>query len=294
MNNLKIMNRKRLYAFVIFGCLILSCKKSSVAPIIVEPPVEVIAEDPNYLTVAGTIVVSPLLEAAKFDWINESKKAVTIRIKYVEDGLTREKLLVNNTDAAGTVTVPIYSLTNFTVTVSNTNGKKTDTKVMGVFPTLKPESKLSKSGWTATASSEINDADNEFNGAENIVDEVSRKSLSAPELPSFWQTNYNAEPILNYPHWLLVDMKAATRITRIGLNAHTDPNQGFSSFKIEGSVDGVTFNDIGSSIKTFNPAQKTEQTYAVSTPVAIRYVKITLLVGAPYPCLANFESYARK
>ena len=295
MNNLKTMKRKCLYLFAFFAIAVVSCKKSKIAPVAeVDAPVVVVTEDANYLNVANTIVVSGVLEGAKFDWINESKKGVSIRIKYTEDGLTREKLLTNSVDAAGTVTVPIFGLTNFTVIVSNTNGKATDTKLMGVLPILKPEAKLSKVGWTASASSEINDADNEFNGALNIVDEVGVRSISSPDLPSFWQTNYNAEPMLNYPHWLLVDMKAAIRITKIGLNAHTDANQGFSSFKLEGSADGVTFSDIGAGVKIFDPAKKTEQTFAVSTPVAIRYVRITLLVGAPYPCLANFEAYARK
>lgn len=295
MNNLKKMKRKSLYLFAFFAMAAISCKKSSVAPVaVIDPPPVVVTEDPNYMNVANTIVVSGVLEGAKFDWVNESKKGVSMRIRYIEDGLTREKLVTNSVDAVGTVTVPIFSLTNFTVIVSNANGKATDTKLMGVLPILKPEAKLSKVGWAASASSEINDADNEFNGAENIVDEVGIKSISSPDLPSFWQTNYNAEPMLNYPHWLLVDMKTAARITKIGLNAHTDASQGFSSFKLEGSTDGVTFSDIGAGVKIFDPAKKTEQTFAVSTPVAIRYVKITLLVGAPYPCLGNFEAYARK
>ena len=93
----------------------------------------------------------------------------------------------------------------------------------------------------------------------------------------------------------IVDMKKAEKITKIGLNAHIDANQGFTAFRLEGSTDGVDFSDIGGGgQKVFSPGTKEEQLFGVTSPVAIRYVKITLLVGSPYPCLANFEAYARK
>ncbi|MEJ2883769.1 discoidin domain-containing protein [Pedobacter sp. GR22-6] len=290
------MKKYRLYLYLLVAVLpMASCKKNSVpAEIIPEVIAPVVVEDPNYLTVANTIEVSAVLEGAKFVWQNEAKKAVSIKIRYAEDGISKEQTIENNLDVAGTVTVPISSLTNFTLLVSNTNGKATATKLMGILPILKPESKLSKSGWSATASSEINDPDEELNGANNIVDAVTVKSITSPSSPSFWQSDYYLDPIYPYPHWLLVDMKKASKITKVGLNAHVDANQGFNSFKIEGSVDGAVFADIGNGVKTFNPALLTEQNYTVSTPVSIRYVKITLLTGSPYPCLANFEAYARQ
>ncbi|SHG98283.1 discoidin domain-containing protein [Pedobacter caeni] len=297
-NNLNTMKGKCLYLFVIcIAMAMVSCKKDKVAPIVeVEPPAPVVVEDSNYEAVANTFSVSAVLGGAKFDWQNPAKKPVAIKIKYVEDGLSKEKLVAESIDAIGTLTIPIGGRTSFSVFVSNVGGKSIANRPMAIFPELLPEVKLVKTGWTASASSEINDADNEFNGAENIVDDVKAPSLSAGAgTPSFWQTNYNAEPMLIYPHWLIVDMKKAEKITKIGLNAHIDANQGFTAFRLEGSTDGVDFNDIGGGgQKVFSPGTKQEQLFGVTSPVAIRYVKITLLAGSPYPCLGNFEAYARK
>ncbi|WP_214229458.1 discoidin domain-containing protein [Pedobacter sp. B4-66] len=290
------MKRKGFYLFMMFVAItISSCKKSSSKPdITTEPEKPVVVEDINYKTVANTIEISPELEAAKFVWQNASKKAVTIKFKYTTDGINKEVLVENNADAEGAISVPIFGLTNFTIVVTNTGGKAIETRLMGILPVLKPEVKLNKIGWTATASSEINNEDEELNGAENIVDNVTAKSITSPEVPSFWQSDYNLDPMFPYPHWLIIDLKKDIRITKIGLNAHTDGNQGFSEFKIEGSVDGIGFTDIAQGQKTFNPRITTEQNFKVSPATPIRYVKITLLVGSPYPCLGNFEAYARQ
>jgi hypothetical protein len=290
------MNRKGFYLFMVFVAItISSCKKSSSKPdVIPEPEKPVVVEDINYKTVASTIEVSPELEAAKFVWQNASKKAITIKFKYTADGINKEVLVENNADAEGAVSVPIFGLTNFTIVVTNTGGKAAETRLMGILPVLKPEAKLSKAGWSATASSEINNEDEELNGAENIIDDVARKSITSPDVPSFWQSDYDLDPIFPYPHWLIIDLKKDIRLTKIGLNAHTDGNQGFSQFKIEGSVDGIGFTDIAEGQKTFNPRITTEQNFKVSPATPIRYVKITLLIGSDYPCLANFEAYARQ
>lgn len=289
------MRKKCLYLFMVFAVAAISCKKSTVAPVVEEiTGPEVVVEDPNYIKVANSISVSPIMEGAKFDWSNESKKAVDILVKYTLDGQRKEHSIKNSQEATGTFSLPISEITNFTITVNNTGGKVSETKLIGVVPDLKPEVKLTKTGWTATASSEINDEDNEFNGAENIVDNVTRMSISSPGVPSFWQSDYNADPMFVYPHWLIVDMKTASKLTKIGLNAHTDASQGFTNFILEGSTDGLKFTEIGEGSLAFNPAIKTEQIFKVATPDPIRYVKITLRVGSPYPCLANFEAYSRK
>jgi hypothetical protein len=290
------MKRKGFYLFLVFIAIaIIACKKSSSKPDVVpEPEKPVIVEDVNYQTVANTIEIAPELESAKFVWKNTSKKAVTIKFKYTADGMNKEVVVDNSTDSEGTVSVPIFGLTNFTILVSNTGGKAAATRLIGIQPVLKPEVLLSKVGWTATASSEINDPDEELNGAENIIDNVATKSITSPSVPSFWQSDYYIDPVYPYPHWLVIDMKKESRITKIGLNAHTDGNQGFSEFKIEGSIDGIGFTDIAEGQKTFNPRITSTQNFKVAPATPIRYVKITLLVGSPYPCLANFEAYARQ
>lgn len=290
------MKKRNLYiTLCAISIALASCKKDKTSPVDVpEPTPEVVAEDTNYITVANTIDVSAILEGAKFEWQNASKKAVTLKIKYTEEGLNKEKVIENSTDIEGTTSIPITTLTNFSILVSNTGGKGSVTRLLGILPLLKPETKLAKAGWTASASSEINDPDEELNGAENIVDDVSVMSVTSPSSPSFWQSDYYLDPIFPYPHWLTVDMKKASKITKIGLNAHVDANQGFTSFKIEGSVDGIVFVDISGGLKTFNPALQSEQIYAVTPAGPIRYVKITLLAGSPYPCLGNFEAYARQ
>lgn len=151
---------------------------------------------------------------------------------------------------------------------------------------------LSKTGWTATASSEVNFPGDELNLASMIVDPISTKSPipDDSQVPSFWQVDYDV--LHPYPHWIIVDMKKASLLSYIGLNAHTDPKQGFSKFSISGSVDGTTFTQLGDNWN-FNPTTVNEQKFAVSPTAPIRYVKITLLEGASYPCLANFEGYVK-
>ncbi len=296
MQSMNISKRKAVYLVLLTAMIALSsCKKKTVAPeVITDPEVPVQVESTNYISVTESIEVSPLLEGARFSWQNEAKKAVTLKFRYNEDGINKEIVVDNSLDAIGTVTIPVFGLTNFTIIVSNTGGKGTTSRLIGVFPVLKPEVKLSKTGWTASASSEINTPGDELNGAENIVDLVTAKSITSPSVPSFWQSDYYLDPIYPYPHWLIVDMKKNVKITKIGLNAHTDANQGFTQFKIEGSIDGIGFTDIGDGQKTFSPATTNEQIFKVSPAAAIRYVKITLLLGSPYPCLANFEAYARQ
>lgn len=149
---------------------------------------------------------------------------------------------------------------------------------------------LSKTGWTATASSEVNYPGDETNLAVHVVDVISAKSPTAPSVPSFWQADYDV--LHPYPHWIIVDMKKASLLSYIGLNAHTDPKQGFSKFSISGSVDGTTFTPLGDD-RTFNPTTVNEQKFAVSPAAPVRFVKITLLEGSNYPCLANFEGYVK-
>jgi hypothetical protein len=293
---MKMIKIKGVYTGILLIALFTACKKNPVNPAVEAPEVSVVVpEDPNYQTVAASIEISPVLEGAKFVWVNASKKAVTLKFKYTIDGINKETLVDNNVAANGTVTIPIFELTNFSIAISNTGGKLLTTRLMGVLPVQKPEAKLTKTGWTATASSEINNPDEELNGAVNIVDAVNIKSITSPSAPSFWQSDYNLDPIFPYPHWLIVDMKQAIKITKVGLNAHIDGSQGFTQFKLEGSVDGIGFTNIGGGTdKTFNPNITTEQVFAVSPATAIRYVKITLLLGSPYPCLGNFEAYARQ
>jgi len=149
---------------------------------------------------------------------------------------------------------------------------------------------LDKAGWTATASSEVNFPGDETNLAAYVVDVISAKSPTATGIPSFWQADY--EVLHPYPHWVIIDMKKASLLSYIGLNAHTDAKQGFTKFSVSGSADGTTFTQLGDN-RNFNPATTTEQKFAVSPSAPIRYIKITLLEGTPYPCLANFEAYVK-
>ncbi|GGI22183.1 discoidin domain-containing protein [Pedobacter mendelii] len=149
---------------------------------------------------------------------------------------------------------------------------------------------LGKTGWIATASSEVNYPGDETNLAAYVVDVISAKSPTAASMPSFWQADYDV--LHPYPHWIIVDMKKASLPSYIGLNAHTDAKQGFTKFSISGSTDGTNFTQLGDN-RNFNPATTAEQKFTVSPAAPIRYVKITLLEGTPYPCLANFEAYVK-
>ncbi|MCZ4242592.1 discoidin domain-containing protein [Pedobacter punctiformis] len=180
-------------------------------------------------------------------------------------------------DKAATQTGTVTFLSEFTVTGLQERKPLTDVA-------------LGKTGWTATASSEVNFPGEETNLAAHVVDVISAKSPTAETVPSFWQADYDV--LHPYPHWIIVDMKKASLLSYVGLNAHTDAKQGFTKFSISGSTDGTTFTQLGDD-RNFNPTTTNEQKFAVSPAAPIRYVKITLLEGSAYPCLANFEAYVK-
>ncbi|PST82000.1 hypothetical protein C7T94_17595 [Pedobacter yulinensis] len=137
--------------------------------------------------------------------------------------------------------------------------------VMIVAPRLS-ERLASKTGWTATASSEELAGEGLVNGrASAVID---------GDVNTFWHSRYlGAEP--TYPHWINIDMKNEIYVTRVDLAPRQNNGNGSVRFNVEGSKDGTTWTTLGSNL-TFNPANTSFQAYPV-TPGFQRYIRVTLL-----------------
>jgi len=127
----------------------------------------------------------------------------------------------------------------------------------------------SKTGWTATASSEELVGEGTANGAVNFVIDGN--------IATFWHSKWQA-PAPVFPHWINVDMKSEIFVTKIELVARQNNNAGFTVFNLEASKDGVTWNTLGTNL-TFDPMVKTGQSYSI-TPAYWRYIKVTAIQAA--------------
>ncbi len=171
--------------------------------------------------------------------------------------------------------------------------------VSNVFSCNKPEAVFftdnstaliaSKTGWTATASSESPDGLENTGKASAIID---------GNITTYWHTNYSSTPVLNYPHWVLIDIKSEKNIISVSLTnrqASTPNSVGIKRFKLEGSKDGTSFTGMGE----FRFAiTNNAQSFPVSSATAYRYLKITALEGqsatTPNTFLAEIDLFVTK
>jgi len=137
--------------------------------------------------------------------------------------------------------------------------------------------KISKSTWTATAS-----------------------SFSAPYIPSnaiddniatFWNSDYNVKKP-PFPHWLMVDMKKSITVTSVDLTPRQGFKQGFY-FRIEGSNDGTNWINYGSYLFTLDT--NTQSFALIGTPT-IRYLRIYQTIAYDVPtviasCFGELTAY---
>lgn len=167
------------------------------------------------------------------------------------------------------------------------------------FSCNKPESVLftdrsaaiipSKTGWTATASSEAPDGVENTGKASAVID---------GNIATYWHTNNTVPPIPNYPHWIMIDMKTDRNIITVSLTnrqAATAITTGMKMFRLEGSKDGTTFTSLGD----FRFAiTNNAQSFPVSSANAYRYLKLTALEGqsatTPQTFLAEIDVFVTK
>ncbi len=126
-----------------------------------------------------------------------------------------------------------------------------------------PLSPISKSGWTATASSDARDTQAPNGAPEKAIDS---------DITTFWHSKHKPSSP-GYPHWLAFDMKKEAEVWQVQLtHRQSYPEQSFSGFRIQGSNDGATWTDYGSF--TMLPQALVNQTFNIESKPRIRYIRV--------------------
>ncbi|NCU03417.1 MAG: DUF1735 domain-containing protein [Chitinophagaceae bacterium] len=232
------------------------------------------------------ITIKLEIDAAAFDSVNRAR---------VADGLPQylafpansysidkmETVIRSGELTSGTITMNYFSkkfdpLLNYLLPVSikEASGYTINPKLKTVFIIVsklqgKAATTAVKSTWDITASSE------ELVG-EGAVNGRARATIDG-DVNTFWHSNWASTAPL-FPHWLSIDMKQLNFIDKIALHPRNNNNNGFTRFKLEGSVDGTNWILFGDNI-AFDPTNRTFQEYPV-TPTELRYIKITALQAA--------------
>lgn len=135
-------------------------------------------------------------------------------------------------------------------------------------------------GWVASASTEQPTGEN-TGKASAVLD---------GDLNTIWHARYTA-PRSSYPHWLSFDMLIARYVTKISMAPRQNNANGFTKFKLEGSLDGTTWFSLGENL-TFNPGNIGYQDYPIEEQY-LRNIRITMLEGLQdLSFLAEFAVYA--
>lgn len=226
------------------------------------------------------------IDGAAFDSVNRAR---------VADGLPQylafpansfnidkmETVIRSGELTSGSVTVNYFSkkfdpLLNYLLPISikEASGYAINPKLKTVFIIVsklqgKAVTTTLKSTWDISASSE------ELTG-EGAVNGRARAAIDG-DVNTFWHSNW-ASTAPPFPHWLSVDMKQLNFVDKIALHPRNNNNNGFTRFKLEGSVDGTTWILFGDNI-VFDPTNRTFQEYSI-TPTELRHIRITALQAA--------------
>ena len=112
------------------------------------------------------------------------------------------------------------------------------------------------------------------------------------DLGTFWHTHHTPAPVPTFPHWIAVDMVKTYNVTRIELTARpgiTGVTNTFTTFTVQGSMNGTTWTDYDS----FTLVQKDPvQSFVLATTAKMRYFRIYATAGAAvHTSLAEFTVY---
>lgn len=151
-------------------------------------------------------------------------------------------------------------------------------------PKVEKFTEIARTNWAVTFSSEEAEGEGANNGkAIHTIDN---------NISTFWHSAwYRSQPI--FPHWLNYDMREAKYVSKVALHPRPGTNNyGATAFRVEGSVDGSTWELLSNNEETYNPANKAFQEYELANPKEVRYVKVTFIRGnATYTSLAEFKAY---
>lgn len=226
------------------------------------------------------------IDNAAFDSINLVRQVagLPLYLKFPADAFTidvMETTIPSGRLTSGTITVNYFSkkfdpLLNYLLPISikEASGYNINPKLKTVFVAVsKLQGKVVptslKATWDVTASSE------ELVG-EGAVNGRARAAIDG-DINTFWHSNW-ASTAPPFPHWLNIDMKQLYFIDKIALHPRNNNSNGFTRFKLEGSIDGTTWILFGDNL-VFDPANRSFQEYAV-TPTELRYIRITALQAA--------------
>ncbi|MNY27085.1 O-GlcNAcase NagJ precursor [compost metagenome] len=135
-------------------------------------------------------------------------------------------------------------------------------------------------GWIATASTE------QLTGESTGL----ASALLDGNLATIWHSRYSPLPRSSYPHWLNFDMVQPVYVTKVAIAARQNNANGFTKFKLEGTLDGTNWIVLGDNL-VFDPALKSFQEYPI-TKQYLKQIRATLLEGKTDLCfLAEFTIY---
>lgn len=155
------------------------------------------------------------------------------------------------------------------ISISKANGYKIGSnKTIFLIAGQLQEVSISKTDWSITANSEELVGEGASNGrAEQAIDN---------NVNTFWHSKWQGTPD-NFPHWLQIDMKAESYVTRIDLAPRQNTSNGFTKFNLEASKDGTTWTVLGKDL-VFDPANRAFQQYPVEHGYW-RFIKLVMTVG---------------
>lgn len=134
-------------------------------------------------------------------------------------------------------------------------------------------------GWVASASTEQPNGEN-TGLASAVLD---------GNLTTIWHSRYTA-PRSSFPHWLSFDMQTPIYVTKIAMAPRQNNANGFTKFKLEGSLDGSTWFSLGENL-VFNPGLLSYQEYPIERQF-LKNIRITMLEGKQdLTFLAEFVVY---
>lgn len=126
--------------------------------------------------------------------------------------------------------------------------------------------KIDKSGWTATADS--------YEPTHLLPNGPPEEAID-DDINTYWHVQYPSTTA--YPHWFMVDMKRAVRVSIVQLVYRQNVFNSFTDFQIEGSLDSTNWTNYGSfNFETINDPQN----FQLPGSPSMRYVKIYATKGA--------------
>ncbi|SEM64849.1 F5/8 type C domain-containing protein [bacterium A37T11] len=135
------------------------------------------------------------------------------------------------------------------------------------FESYSEAKKINKSNWTITASSFEPTGQLPNGPPEKVIDD---------DDDTYWHSNHTTN-ITGYPYWLAIDMKVPVAVSRVDLTSRSNYyKEDFKQFRIEGSMDGQTWNDYG----TYElPDQTGPQSFELISKPSMRYLRIWMING---------------